>query len=310
MPQELRKVSVEHPLKFPRLMHRQDCRVCNRRRIKCDRSLPSCKKCLIRKLDCTGYYQNLKWDQGVASRGKYAGQAAPISLKRPSRNTKYDILSQEHPKLTPGASQDIDALPKTVMLLSRISSNKSDSGSDDKCEEPLGIDRHNGTGISSSWTQILNIYQDPHVRRLIHYYDHHVATTFVWIDTPDDRWRKDVLPLAQASPSLLFAILALASAHLSSKLPPNQPSATQLSTQSIRYRERSLHLLAQQLEDEAQKCCSRSSVPSILATIYILCNLENGTLRLGYLAGTSASISYNDSAVAFDTLCNGEAGYY
>jgi hypothetical protein len=216
----------------------------------------------------------LKWDQGVASRGRYAGQPAPIPPKLPSRNTNYDILTQEQPKLTRGASQDIRALPGTEISLPRTSSNNRDSSSDDKCEEPSGIDGYYGTGISFSWSQTHNTCQDPQVRLLIHHYDHHVVTTFVWIDTPDDRWRNDVLPLAQASLSLFFAILALASTHLSSKLPSNQPSTTQLSAQSMRYRERSLQFLAQNLEDEAQKRCDRSSVSSILATIYILCSLE------------------------------------
>ncbi|KXT10822.1 hypothetical protein AC579_1949 [Pseudocercospora musae] len=56
----------------------KDCRLCNRRRIKCDRSLPTCKKCDLRSLDCPGYGLRIRRDQGVASRGKLSGKALPI----------------------------------------------------------------------------------------------------------------------------------------------------------------------------------------------------------------------------------------
>jgi len=47
-----------------------------------------------------------------------------------------------------------------------------------------------------------------------------------------------------------------------------------MSTQSIQYRDRSLQLLAHQLEEEAQKSYSAKSIPLILATMFILCSLE------------------------------------
>ncbi|KAF3918106.1 hypothetical protein ABW21_db0208605 [Orbilia brochopaga] len=65
----------------------QDCKVCNRRRIKCDRALPTCGKCRGRNLECPGYGLVLKWGQGVASRGKLAGKSYPI------RNPEHAVAS-------------------------------------------------------------------------------------------------------------------------------------------------------------------------------------------------------------------------
>ncbi|BCS00661.1 Zn(II)2Cys6 transcription factor [Aspergillus luchuensis] len=56
----------------------KDCQVCRTRRISCDRTLPHCRKCASRKLRCPGYGINLRWGQGVASRGKLTGQAIPV----------------------------------------------------------------------------------------------------------------------------------------------------------------------------------------------------------------------------------------
>ena len=245
--------------------------MCNRRRIKCDRSLPSCQKCKIRKLECTGYDRKLKWNQGVASRGHYAGQAAPIPRVALCTNRELDAARPKQLGSTPDSAPTAPPSNRIDESLSRYSSSNSTS---DEYDDVEAIDGKYGVDLALSWSQLPHIYQDPDVRRLINHYDHHVATTFVWIDSPDNRWRNDVLPLAQESPSLLFAILALSSSHLSSKLPVNELPSRKISTQSIQYRERSLQLLAQQLADEAQKNCSATSIHLILATMLILCNLE------------------------------------
>ena len=51
----------------------EPCHNCRRRRLKCDRSLPQCRKCMKTGEECLGYQRLLRWDQGVASRGKMAG---------------------------------------------------------------------------------------------------------------------------------------------------------------------------------------------------------------------------------------------
>ena len=49
------------------------CHNCRRGRLKCDRSLPQCLKCIKRGQECLGYQRLFRWEQGVASRGKMAG---------------------------------------------------------------------------------------------------------------------------------------------------------------------------------------------------------------------------------------------
>ncbi|KAH9215441.1 hypothetical protein DL95DRAFT_408618 [Leptodontidium sp. 2 PMI_412] len=67
---------VPNQRKKPKLDY-SDCRVCNRRRIKCDRSTPCCKKCTSRNFASPGYGVILNWEWGVASRGKLAGKTVP-----------------------------------------------------------------------------------------------------------------------------------------------------------------------------------------------------------------------------------------
>lgn len=54
-----------------------DCRVCVRRRIRCDRTTPSCLKCLKRSIECPGYGRNLRWANAIAVRGRFKGLQCP-----------------------------------------------------------------------------------------------------------------------------------------------------------------------------------------------------------------------------------------
>jgi hypothetical protein len=53
------------------------CWTCRRRRIICDKTLPTCLKCKKANKECLGYTKPLKWNDGVASRGKMMGKSFP-----------------------------------------------------------------------------------------------------------------------------------------------------------------------------------------------------------------------------------------
>lgn len=54
-------------------LSREACHSCRRQRLKCDRSLPQCLKCVKKGQKCLGYQRLLRWGQGIASRGKMTG---------------------------------------------------------------------------------------------------------------------------------------------------------------------------------------------------------------------------------------------
>ncbi|KAH6839609.1 fungal-specific transcription factor domain-containing protein [Chaetomium sp. MPI-CAGE-AT-0009] len=55
------------------------CHNCRRRRLRCDRSFPSCRKCSISGENCLGYDTLLRWANAPAVRGKLVGQ---LGVKR------------------------------------------------------------------------------------------------------------------------------------------------------------------------------------------------------------------------------------
>lgn len=61
------------------------CQNCRERKRKCDETRPQCKACLKRKVSCHGYDIALKWNAGIASRGRFTGAEAPVDSAIPSR---------------------------------------------------------------------------------------------------------------------------------------------------------------------------------------------------------------------------------
>ncbi|PYH96555.1 hypothetical protein BO71DRAFT_427983 [Aspergillus ellipticus CBS 707.79] len=159
----------------------QDCRTCAKRRIKCDRSVPHCRKCTIRGLTCPGFDQvQLKWIDGVTSRGKLAGRT--LSLQCQEIDTK--IRANGFPTICKFSTDSL-----AIDGASSISDPTVDCGL---------VHRHSSVALSS---------------RLINHFHMEVAPLLTWIDSPDNAWRKVVLPLAQRSPCLRLGILNIAAAH-------------------------------------------------------------------------------------------------
>jgi len=79
-----------------------DCRICNRRRIHCDRTLPSCSKCARKGVECPGYGPRFQWTNAIAVRGRHKGRGAPCGSHR------IQVLS---PKTTPLRRIDVEDIP-------------------------------------------------------------------------------------------------------------------------------------------------------------------------------------------------------
>ncbi|KAG7105074.1 hypothetical protein HYQ44_016386 [Verticillium longisporum] len=82
----------------------KDCRCCVERRIRCDRSLPTCLKCKSRELRCPGFGPvNVRWNRGIASRGKFSGKRKPV-LDDPANNSRLTAPQRSSRYKTYGSS--------------------------------------------------------------------------------------------------------------------------------------------------------------------------------------------------------------
>jgi hypothetical protein len=236
-----------------------DCRVCNRRRIKCDRRAPTCAKCEKRSLTCSGYGVLLKWDQGVASRGKLKGKSLPI---KPTEQSRPD-----------------------VQLIERSSS--PNFGNVRSGDQRLAATPFPSIETGTIPTPLLPFQlQTPEERRLIHHYDKIVASIMAWADWVENPWRHIIIPLALESPPLLNAILAFAAKHLNAvSLPASRETTSIMPISSDIFQQKALKLLAREIQEFAREKDSRVStgirndlhqnrLNSILATMLVLCNVE------------------------------------
>ncbi|KAK1997754.1 hypothetical protein LX36DRAFT_577706 [Colletotrichum falcatum] len=79
---------------------RGGCPNCKRRKRKCDETRPECRACQTRGVRCEGYNTMLKWNNGIASRGRFARAAVPD-----------DDAAQRGPEPTPTTSSSSSCPP-------------------------------------------------------------------------------------------------------------------------------------------------------------------------------------------------------
>jgi hypothetical protein len=73
------------------------CHNCRRQRLKCDRALPKCHKCIKQGQECQGYQRLFRWECGIASRGKMAGRTFDdLTQNRPARTKSNCQLVPPH----------------------------------------------------------------------------------------------------------------------------------------------------------------------------------------------------------------------
>ncbi|CAG8236140.1 unnamed protein product [Penicillium salamii] len=217
---------------------RIDCSNCQRRRIKCDRTWPGCRKCGKRCLECPGYGLKLKWDQGVASRGRLTGRSCCVgSSSLPVSNS-------------PLVLQPPTGAPATLPL-----------------PDP-----------NPRWIQSPGMLHLSHSPRLLAWFTERVAQRLAWVDGPRNPWRRIVLPLAETHETVLLSVLALAATDISSQFPKGDPWFHIFKNLSQTYHRHVLNLLTYELKSMCALPPSQTrSVASFfptLVSVMIICNKD------------------------------------
>jgi hypothetical protein len=83
------------------------CHNCRRRRIRCDSTLPSCRKCTRKGLDCPGYgrHKPLVWLEGGGYQNQHLTEGnKPASQRKPRKSGRPRIVpaTDDHQKETVG----------------------------------------------------------------------------------------------------------------------------------------------------------------------------------------------------------------
>ncbi|EXJ63875.1 hypothetical protein A1O7_00210 [Cladophialophora yegresii CBS 114405] len=234
----------------------QDCPTCVRRRIRCDRSLPTCIKCAKKSLVCPGYGPRLRWANGIAVRGHLKGRTTP-HIEKPPKVSK--------------APSKLSTSPKSV----------KSSGTDDTPRTGPGID---------PLEELFPGFPDPSTRsRLLSYYDQQIAGLMVWIDSEKNEYRRLVVPLAEQQPVLLLAILAISAQHLA-------VTTGQETSFPARARDAAVTMISKQIQQVTGKLAAGFDLGSqidpdtavwMLASMLTLANYEMSETETGAAAADS-----------------------
>ncbi|KAJ3549257.1 hypothetical protein NM208_g595 [Fusarium decemcellulare] len=233
------------------------------RRIKCDRSLPTCVKCASRDLECPGYQAvPLKWGQGLASRGKFAGKSVPVINKHRSKGKKKTFPSARQEKEDAPLSNQQDKVPSPL---------------EEPNPEPISIT----TPHPSQDLQLVNSISSTTLSdNLLQHFCTRVIPRLTWIDLPGSPWRDRILPLAQRSTCLRLALSGLATAHLHTTSIENNDQTSRLLQMRLWLRDASLRIvnrkmqLAMQPDPNTIRPRNNQSLIEILTAMVILCYTE------------------------------------
>ncbi|KAJ5794069.1 hypothetical protein N7457_000668 [Penicillium paradoxum] len=236
----------------------KDCPTCQRRRIKCDRGLPGCRKCSKRSLECPGYGIQLKWVQGVASRGNLRGRTVPFL----------------NPSVT--ISNSLSHCSSVNLAESSADSSDGYTRSDYKnlAEAHFSLPEDLASPVSDLY---LSQARPLHVSRLLSWFNERVAHRLAWIPR-QSAWRQMILPMAESSETVLSSILAIAAQDLASEYSPTDLGHGAFQQLSKVYQNKALVLLAQELNTLSSSFASSSEARTTsaytLASVITLCNNE------------------------------------
>ncbi|ETS83595.1 hypothetical protein PFICI_05471 [Pestalotiopsis fici W106-1] len=159
---------------------RKGCATCLRRRIRCDQTLPSCRKCERKGLTCPGYERRLRWAGAIAVRGRFRGIAEPRQLHGTGASHEHIVIGPSHVRGKEISSEQVAKWSDVAVDIARL---------------------------------VPGALTTAEICGMVHYYHDRIAGNMVWIDSPSNPYKRLVIPRARSQPILLLAILTIASEH-------------------------------------------------------------------------------------------------
>ncbi|KAF7559640.1 hypothetical protein G7046_g4524 [Stylonectria norvegica] len=221
------------------------CHNCRRRRLRCDRSWPTCHKCAVSGQDCLGYGKVFVWTQGIDAHGNvvappHGGRRAIVDehggVLRSAAVTDMDMDmgmgvamgTIDDSKMTGIEETSTNGMGKTGTGTSRTDSRMAfgiASSSSSSSSNSTTASAHQSWANASSLTP--GTLTDPLFQDLDHnsrYYLAHfadrVCKDLVVRDTPEGNPFRELLPLTQKHPLLLQILVATSAIHWSNIFRP------------------------------------------------------------------------------------------
>ncbi|KAF9894876.1 hypothetical protein FE257_004497 [Aspergillus nanangensis] len=231
------------------------CHTCRRRRVKCDRSLTSCKRCLTDGLECQGYGKLFLWNQGVASRGKMMGKTFDLPPSRPAKVSGFKASTP-----SPNDSQIIDCpvtYESTSFYLPLVDPSIQDFS--------------------------------PATRFYLFHFHQGFCKELVIYDVAEQNPGRQLLRYAHGHPVLLQSIIATSAHHLYKCTQPGGTNRLSIYNDALVFKDRAIRLLKDALAN-----VSNFDMSIMLAAVMLFIYVEfmSGDCWRAHLDGAKALIGY------------------
>ncbi|CAP67478.1 uncharacterized protein PODANS_6_11340 [Podospora anserina S mat+] len=214
------------------------CHNCRRRRLRCDKSVPSCHKCSINGEECLGYGTFFRWANAPAVRGHLAlpkPKKEPLKSRTPSlpSPTSFSSISTVSPSDSSLISSSVS--PLLSPLVSPLVSSVSPASSTSECDyqtkplsraELMAINRevqamkdeeegtYRYTLVHPSLLDPFHNSLDRKSKHYIHHFSNAVCRDLVSIDQQSRNPFRAMIPLAGRFDYLQSIIVATGAMHL------------------------------------------------------------------------------------------------
>lgn len=177
---------------------RKGCYNCSKRRILCDETEPQCLKCVKKGLECSGQGLRIRFNNGVASRGKLRGLSIPIPPDRPPTDAAGRRKSTpRRARWTQGACGNLTNPDVCASLL-----------------RPWPFVQSGEPGLLLDYCRWTKAGLHELNRLILHIVSTTIASGMVILDGPHNGYRNLILPLAASNPMVRKAVSSVSGYHL------------------------------------------------------------------------------------------------
>ncbi|KAK8144827.1 hypothetical protein G3M48_005258 [Beauveria asiatica] len=202
------------------------CHNCRRRRLRCDRSWPTCNKCTTTRQECLGYGKVYVWTECIDAQGKV--KPSP-GVRRAAHGENHGVAG--HPSLVllhsgppPVSRPAIGTVSNREHLVgtSKSPQNPTDTAmpSPPQCSAQQKMGGHAAYLVSSQLTDPVFQDLDPTSRIYLAHFANRVCQDLVARDGPITNPFRELIPLTRIHPLLLNIIIATSALHLANSLSP------------------------------------------------------------------------------------------
>ncbi|KAK0623923.1 fungal-specific transcription factor domain-containing protein [Immersiella caudata] len=232
------------------------CHNCRRRRLRCDRSVPTCLKCSTNGEECLGYGTLLRWTNAPAIKGKLAGQ---LRMKPPKPSQSSSQSSSQSISAVETQEETIEDPSDQLILLDMKSELQTDSPSPKTACTIL-------PGLLDPILDHLNANSRSYIH---HSVSNAVCKDLVSLDQDTRNPFRSMIPLIQEFEYLQNIVIATSAMHLATAFRYQNRPARQELVDALAAKGKAIRQLRDAIEN-----ATPTNQTAVLAAIVFFVNLD------------------------------------